>query len=180
LCRNTAPLVTLALRLLGAGRGATIAGRDIGKNLTRIVKKISGKASMPIDTFISALSDYIELETQKKPSRTAALRDRQDALLAISTRAFETGGQYATTDNIISIIERLYADKAAGSVFLSTIHRAKGLEWPDVLFLDAHLIPSKYAQQDWQLQQEHNLRYVGVTRAQENLHFCASTDIHEG
>jgi ATP-dependent exoDNAse (exonuclease V) beta subunit len=55
-------------------------------------------------------------------------------------------------------------------VTLSTIHKAKGREWPKVFLLGRNrYMPSKYATQDWQLDQEKNLIYVAVTRAQEEL-----------
>ena len=53
---------------------------------------------------------------------------------------------------------------------LATYHRSKGREWPRVFLLEHHLrCPSKAARQPWQLEQEGNLAYVAITRAQEDL-----------
>ena len=52
---------------------------------------------------------------------------------------------------------------------LSTIHKAKGLENDRIFFLAPELIPSKYATQPWQYEQEQNLFYVCVTRAKREL-----------
>jgi superfamily I DNA/RNA helicase len=61
-------------------------------------------------------------------------------------------------------------------VHLSTIHKAKGREWPNVLFLDSHLI-GKHAVTEQEQLQEANLSYVGITRAQRELTFISSNQI---
>ena len=50
-----------------------------------------------------------------------------------------------------------------------TIHKSKGLENDNVFFLAPELIPSRYATQPWQLEQERNLAYVAITRAKTSL-----------
>jgi superfamily I DNA/RNA helicase len=57
-------------------------------------------------------------------------------------------------------------------VRLSTIHKAKGLEANSVYFIDQHLIPSRFAEKDWEIEQESNLKYIALTRAKMNLFFC--------
>ena len=52
-----------------------------------------------------------------------------------------------------------------------TVHKSKGLENSTVYFLCPELIPSKFATQEWQIEQEWNLMYVGITRAKQNLYF---------
>ena len=82
-----------------------------------------------------------------------------------------------------SHIENLFTDpegeKAPPQKLLSTIHKAKGLEWPDVAFLDQHLLPSKYATREEEIQQENNASYIAITRAQQSLHYISSEDISE-
>jgi superfamily I DNA/RNA helicase len=53
-----------------------------------------------------------------------------------------------------------------GPITLITGHKAKGLEWETVYFLDDWLIG--------QDEQEQNLRYVIATRARENLFYVDS------
>lgn len=177
LCRNTAPLVQLSLKLIGHGRGAQIAGREVGKSLNKIIKKVCPKPT-PIDTFEIKLEVHIEAQIARKPGQEATLVDKKNALLAIADRASSMSAGKATTETMIKIVDSLYEKNAPGAVLLSTIHKAKGLEWPDVLMLDPHLIPSKYAKQPWQLQQEFNIRYVGVTRAQNVLRYGFGGDIN--
>ena len=168
ICRNTAPLLSVALKLIGAGIGATVLGRDIGKTLERYVKKLFPEP-VPITRFREELHLHTLAEIQKRPSREESLKDRESALIAVSYAAKDS-------DQVQRVLARLYAAESA-SVVLSTIHKAKGLEWDEVLFLDRHLIPSCYAEQDWQLQQESNLVYVGKTRAKKILHFVDSKKI---
>jgi DNA helicase II / ATP-dependent DNA helicase PcrA len=51
-------------------------------------------------------------------------------------------------------------------VLLSSIHKAKGQEWPCVYWLRT---PPRSQQQEWQQQQELNLKYVAATRAMREL-----------
>lgn len=72
--------------------------------------------------------------------------------------------------NLDSVAERLYVgappdelvDGGTGGVIVSSIHRAKGLEFDTVL-----LIPFDIADEDWL--QEARVLYVGLTRARHNL-----------
>ena len=57
-----------------------------------------------------------------------------------------------------------------GGVELTTVHKSKGLEWDTVYILGRDkLMPSMKATKDWQIQQEKNLIYVAITRAQKTL-----------
>jgi superfamily I DNA/RNA helicase len=60
-------------------------------------------------------------------------------------------------------IDNLFAD-GNGKLLLSTIHKAKGREWDNVAILAPELSPSRWARQDWQVEQELNLIYVRDTR----------------
>lgn len=57
------------------------------------------------------------------------------------------------------------------SVTLSTMHRAKGLEWENVIILDANedITPYYKAETDEELEEERRMFYVAATRAKTNL-----------
>jgi DNA helicase-2/ATP-dependent DNA helicase PcrA len=57
------------------------------------------------------------------------------------------------------------------AVTLSTIHAAKGLEWPMVFIigLNEGYLPITYAKTDAAIQEEKRLLYVGITRAKSQL-----------
>jgi superfamily I DNA/RNA helicase len=177
LCRNNSPLVKLALRFLAQGISAEVSGRDIGKGLVSLTKKLAtGKSSDAMSTgdFASRVISWAERESNKKPRKKAAIQDRADALLAICSA-------HSTLGAVRRHIENLFTDPGGDrrppDKLLSSIHKAKGLEWPHVAILDPHLIPSKYATKEEELQQEGNLAYVGITRAQQTLSYIYSEEI---
>lgn len=66
------------------------------------------------------------------------------------------------------LILSLFSDTKA-SVWLSTIHRAKGLEANRVFFLKPSQVPHPKAVMDWEKVQEMNCKYVALTRAIQTL-----------
>ena len=179
LCRNNSPLIKLALKLLVSGYTAEVAGRDIGQGLIALTKRIaSGKNSdrMKSDEFIARLHKWAAREIQRKPKSKPRVQDKMMALEALAAH-------HSTLGNIRHHLGQLYINpdnrtKRPAEFHLTTIHKAKGHEWPHVLFLDPFLLPAKWAEQEWELQQESNLAYVGITRAQEVLHYCDSENIY--
>lgn len=174
LCRNNAPLIRLALGLLVNGRTVEVAGQDIGKGLISLTKRIT-KKNLSSDEFKDRLDKWKEREIARHPRRKSRIKDKHSALVALARHHKDLKG-------IQKHLASLYPNPNDRSyrpaeVQLSTIHRAKGKEWPKVLFLDPQLIPSKYSKSDAELLQESNLAYVGVTRAQEELIYCPSTKI---
>lgn len=173
LCRNNAPLMRLALRLLVSGRTVEIAGRDIGQNLIKLTERIT-KKNLSSEAFLDRLSQWKEREILKYPRRKHSINEKATALGHLA-RA------YKDLDAVRKHLGKLYPDPKSkeyrpADVHLSTIHKAKGREWPNVLFLDSHLI-GKHAQNEQDSQQEQNLSYVAVTRAQRELTFITSPQI---
>ena len=174
LCRNNAPLIRLALGLLVNGRTVEVAGQDIGKGLINLTKRIT-KKNLLSDEFQDRLDKWKAREIARHPRRKSRITDKHLALVALARHHKDLKG-------IQKHLASLYPNPNDRSyrpaeVQLSTIHRAKGMEWPKVLFLDPQLIPSKYSKSEAELLQENNLAYVGVTRAQEELIYCPSTKI---
>lgn len=173
LCRNNAPLMKLALQLLVHGRTVEIAGQDIGKNLIKVVERIT-KKNLSSDEFISRLEKWKERELAKYPRRKRAINEKF-AVLTTLTKARKD------VDDVKKHLTKLYPDPNDKSyrpadVHLSTVHRAKGKEWPRVLILDPQLF-GKYAKTEQEIQQESNLGYVSVTRAMQELSFIQSNQI---
>jgi DNA helicase-2/ATP-dependent DNA helicase PcrA len=174
ICRNNAPLVNLALKLLVAGRSAEVAGREIGQGLISLTKHIT-KKNLKRDEFISRLLQWAEREKERRPRARGNINDKAAALRALAEA-------HSDLDGVQQHLLKLYPNPKdknyrPAEVRLSTIHKAKGLEFPEVLFLDPQLLPSKYAEQDWELTQENNLAYVGITRAQQVLHYATLESI---
>ena len=71
---------------------------------------------------------------------------------------------------VVDSIQSLFEDNVSNMLTLSTIHKAKGREWETVYWLDREgTLPSPYATQKWQQDQEDNLCYVAATRAKSSL-----------
>ena len=73
---------------------------------------------------------------------------------------------------LATLIAGLFADNIdpAKMVTLCSSHRSKGLEWDTVYLLGRdELMPSPFARQAWQMDQEVNLIYVSITRAKKTL-----------
>ncbi|MBE2195619.1 MAG: ATP-binding domain-containing protein [Anaerolinea sp.] len=66
-------------------------------------------------------------------------------------------------------IEDLFSDEKSG-VWLSTVHRAKGLESNRVVILQYNRLPLYWKEQhEFEAVQEENLLYVALTRARQEL-----------
>lgn len=172
LCRNTAPLVSLAYKLIAQGRAARVLGKEIGEGLINLVKLQKAKG---IEALRTKLNDWCEREVARftakgEEDRAEGVRDRVDCVLVIIDNLPETG---RTIPALIRRIDELFDDNAKGVLTLSTVHKAKGQEWDHVAILRPDLMPSQCARQEWQMQQEENLMYVAATRAKHSLFYLA-------
>lgn len=173
LCRNNAPLMRLALRLLVSGRTVEIAGRDIGQNLIKLTERIT-KKNLSTPEFLDRLEKWKEKEIARYPRRKFSITEKALVLRTLASA-------HKDLDAMRKHLNKLYPDpKDKGyrpaDVHLSTIHKAKGREWPNVLFLDSQLL-GRNATSEWEQTQEQNLGYVAVTRAMQELTFITSKQI---
>lgn len=167
LCRKTAPLITLAFRLIGEGRGCVVLGRDIGQGLVVLIKKL--KAST-VDVLEQRLQQYEEREIAKftargEENKAEGVSDRCACIRAVIEGTPEDDRSVLT---LIRTIEGMFRD-TNGVLTLCTVHKAKGKEWRAVAILEPECMPSPWARQEWQYEQERNLIYVAYTRAMEHL-----------
>jgi superfamily I DNA/RNA helicase len=176
LCRNTAPLVAQAYRLIREGVACKVEGRDIGAGLVKMVDR--WKHISKISPFLDQLNQWEHYERERAiakgdSQRLADVEDRCETMRVVCDAVAARGG--TTLDYVKKFITELFADnvKGMGMLTLATMHRAKGREWQRVILLDYdRLCPSPYARKEWQLRQEHNLMYVGITRSMSELMFC--------
>ena len=164
-CRNTAPLIQLAYKCIAEGKQVHVMGREIGKGLVNVVKKVAGKRIKKIDAFNVKLDKWATAQKRKvkegDEAKIAAIQDKVECIAILSAGR-------ETVAELIKAIEDIFSDSSAGTT-LATVHKAKGLEAPRVFILEPDLMPSKWATQEWQQEQERNLMYVAVTRALETL-----------
>ncbi len=163
ICRNNAPLFGMAIKLLRSGRNCKIVGNEIGKGLLRIMKKL-GSETMSQTQALDALERWFE-EQRARSRSLKALTDKK-----LCMELFLRHGD--TLFAAMQYAETLF--KQEGPVTLLTGHKAKGLEFEDVFFLDPWLI-------DWDgedaPEQEKNLRYVIQTRSKRSLTYLNSEDL---
>lgn len=165
ICRCNAPLVAPAFRLIARGVKAVIRGRDIGKGLQVLVRKMKAH-DMP--ELLSRLGEYRRNETEKllaagKNQQAQSVDDKVETLVALSD------GVYSISE-LEDRIENIFSDDAKGVVF-SSVHRAKGLEAERIYILQPNLMPHKMAKKDWEIVQERNIMYVAYTRTLNELIF---------
>lgn len=171
LCRNNAPLIDLAFNFIRRGVGVQVRGRDIGQGLVDLIEKQKAKG---IDALLDKLYAYREREVQKfmKKDNQAMVQQVEDKVDTILILIDALDENHRTVPELVRSIERLFSDSLGrGLLTLSTIHKAKGLEWDRVYLYRPELIPAKYARREWQLEQEYNLKYVAITRARHEFYY---------
>lgn len=167
LSRTNAPLTKACLQLIRGGIRAKIEGKDIGKTLLALVKKIA-HGTQDIEFFIDRINVWEEaqtrrlLATKKKAAekKVEFVRDQAEMLRAIA----EDSDSMAQFE---SKLFDLFADTGGKGdyVICSSVHKAKGLESKNVFVLRDTLYPGGQRGNP----EEANIEYVAVTRAKENL-----------
>jgi DNA helicase II / ATP-dependent DNA helicase PcrA len=158
ICRNNAPLFSLAIKLLQSGRYAQLIGNDIGKGLLRVMGKF-GPGTLTKKAVLEKIDEWAEKQKQKVKNK-GSVEDRAECM-----RIFAMQGK--TLSDAIAYAEHVFAQE--GPIKLMTGHKSKGLEFDHVYFLDRELIGDAG--------QERNLRYVIITRAKETLTYINSEDL---
>lgn len=168
LCRVMAPLVDHCFKLIREGIKATVKGRDIGVGLANLCDKVAkSRAAKNADGIYEKIEAYKDDQAKKlskkgKENQLINMMDRLDTLLVLSVDC-------ADFACIKEKIKMIFSDDNGRGVTFSTIHRAKGLESENIYILHPEALPHPMAKQDWQLEQERNLRYVAITRATRSL-----------
>lgn len=177
LCRFTAPLIAWCIRLIEQGIPARVKGRDIGEDLCSILDTLAEADGFHHSETLLFLREWEAQQVQYLAGEDAdeaaveAIRDRCAAV-----RACHKACRPSSLDALKGYIKGLFTDDRP-SVLLSTVHRAKGLENRRVLILRPDKLPFVWSgQQEWQYQQELNLKYVAITRAQEELVWLRSKE----
>lgn len=183
LCRETFPIVSLCVTLISQNKKAYIIGSDIGLILTRIIKDCEKKVENYDMTSVFSQLYYeknklIEkLMTNNHISMDEASSNSMVVLLDEKIKIIEgITDENDTPIEVINKITNIFSDTEKNGICLSTIHKSKGLESNRVFILHKELMPSKYAKESWEIEQEKNLIYVAYTRAKKTLGFIYDYD----
>jgi UvrD-like helicase C-terminal domain len=179
LSRVNAPLMTYCLRLLKRGTPARIQGRDIGAALSAAVRKLKAKS---VPHFMQKLEAWANKQkakyknTKNYEAKCEEINDTRETLEAVADGA-------ASVAEIESRITRLFKDddKDTGpAVVLSSVHRAKGLEWDRVFLLRSTFNRKRPISAppptERQIKEEKNIYYVALTRTKQHLVFCEQVE----
>lgn len=169
LARKNSTLISLAINLRsqkdqnGKPLLVYILGRDFAKTLVSILDDLKGTNSRALT---DSLINWSEKMLDKYPHREGEIKDYT---ICLKTLLSEASGRKETE----KLIESLFTDKPSASAWtLSTIHRAKGKEWDTVFLIDW---VNKNVSQSWMRKEDRNLRYVGITRAKNQLFIIDET-----
>lgn len=186
LCRLTAPLVGVCIKLIAKNVSAKVLGREIGASLIKLVEDSMAKGDDNENPDWNAFPDRLRMHVgtirdklsrqQNMEQQIDLLNDKQDCIETCYRSAdFNTNSM----KEFITGIERLF-DNNKSQITLCTVHKAKGLEADNVFIIQdkngRECIPLiRQNQQRWELDQEINIGYVATTRAKKAMYICSST-----
>jgi superfamily I DNA/RNA helicase len=166
LSRANAPLMPLCLSLLRRGISARIEGRDIGKMLVSKVEKLKAKSVPDFMRKVVANKDRRIKRAQARDAADSdilAIEDEAETLLALA-EGLKSVAEIKT--RIVALFQD--SDKSPRpAVVLSSVHKAKGLEWNKVF-----MIRSTFLKKGRVTQEEKFLYYVACTRTKNELVFA--------
>jgi superfamily I DNA/RNA helicase len=148
----------ICMHFLRHGIPAIVAGRDMGRNLTELVKKSKAFLACDMNAWLNdhERQEYERLLQVDQLERYVQIRDQIDAI-----RALAEGTTHVA--EVVAIIESIFSDdRPTGAVVCSTVHKAKGLERDRVWLLSNTFFL-------WDGVEEENLYYVACTRAKHSL-----------
>jgi hypothetical protein len=167
LSRKNAPLMPVCLSLLRNGVPARIRGRDVGAQLAGIARKLKAKS---VPHLIERIDAWQKKQIARIPegphaeSKIEVIQDQAACLIALAEGC-------ANVEEIFVRIENIFVDKEGFQkpcVTLSSVHKAKGLEWNNVFLIANTFRPERGGE-------EENIAYVAATRAKKTL-----TYVHDG
>lgn len=157
LARRNEDLIQIALDLWKAGRPVYILGREMAGACGEALDEI------PCDgvKLEAGIKTWIDEKCEMYPHASGWFSGIGQVLLGF-LRVFKSKA------GIGKNLGKFFSDKPVeGAWILSTIHKAKGKEWPEVWLLDWE---QEKGGEPWTFAQERNLKYVAITRAKDTLH----------
>ena len=188
LCRLTAPLVKLHMRLLSDNKPSKVTGLAIGKELISILNEHeTDDVNEVIKQLYLGLFDAwdafakINQCSLKDVVCEPLIMEEYDKILAIQAVSEGITSKQEVINRLkdifVSDVETDDNDVITNDlIHLSTVHRAKGLECENVFILCPSLMPSKLARVAWEIESEKNIVYVAWSRAKNTLNFISEQE----
>lgn len=163
LSRTNAPLMGYCLAFIRKGKAARIEGKDIGRNLIDVLDQIG---ATDINAFEDSLGIWEQTRIAKagngwNSSRTVELITDQAATLRVLCEACSSIAEMKT--KITSLFQDT-KDNPLPAIVLSTIHKAKGLEWETVYVLSDTFSTSRQPSNETEQAEEDHIKIVAATR----------------
>lgn len=179
LCRTNAPLIRLALDLMTKQVSINVVGRDLETRLGEGLDEALPASGTYDDAQVTDLiRSYYEPKAQPLKDRMKdgdqgarrALTELQDLCRCLRFLAWVVSraqGQ-ATLGDARRQLSLLCRENLDADVTLSSVHRAKGKEWPHVTILYPELMPLAQGDEE----EERAVQFVAITRSQDTLRFA--------
>lgn len=163
-CRTNAPLLVLALGLLRRQIPVRLLS-DYPSRLLALVEKLS-KGVKGMASLEEAVQEHFEIKIAAVKSKglIARLCDERDSIFEICKISHDV-------KDVLSKFKLLLT--ADFGVTLCTGHKSKGLEAERVMLLRPDLMPAPWVdpENEEDMQQEANLKYVAITRAKHSFYY---------
>ncbi len=183
LCRNNAPLISFAFKLIRRRVPTFVKGRDIGKGIISLVESLKADSvrdlNSKLNVWYAQQSEILRENDPDDEDGQQRLADRFETLMVfIGENSDDSIASLVSDIEIVcSVKGNDKSDKSTmkGKVVLSTIHKSKGLEADTVFFLDYDLMYRMSGPVGtWSHDQEKNLDYVARTRAKNRLAYITT------
>lgn len=158
LSRTNAPLLGICLDFIRERRRANIKGRDIGARLNALVRRSKATTIEELRRWVDEWASRESERLLQKGDSDSNVQDTRECLLVIVEGAKDVSSVQGT------IVRMFDDDDDEGRITLSTTHRAKGMERRRVWMLRDTYRPGRS-------EEETNLTYVAVTRANDQLFY---------
>lgn len=188
LCRITAPLVKLHMKLLSEKKPSKITGLSVGRELIGLIKEKNHEFISDVirDLYIDMFKTWDEIAIENGCSLKDVVCDAPIMELYDQIQSIEAVSKdYVKTEDVINILNDIFVADVetddndvitTDTIHLSTVHRAKGLECDNVFILCPSLMPNKLARIQWEIESEKNIVYVAWSRAKNTLNFISEKE----
>ena len=173
LCRSSAPLITLCLKMLANNIPSYVKGAELGESLIKLIDKQKAKNFKSLNEKLEkeldkvrkkAIKEGVREEEVEDSAQVVSFKDKIDCINAFADECEGIAEMKRKMANVFSDV------KKNNAVCLSTVHKSKGLEADRVFIILPHKLPLMWnGQKDWEYEQEMNLKYVAITRAKKYL-----------
>jgi len=161
LSRLNAPLVPLWLSFIRKGVACKIEGKDMAAQFLSIIRKFKARSIPEVVRKAEAWGDRMIARLGKLDDRKAAKAELIHDQVATIVAIVDGLGSVAEIEPRVNSIFADTGKDGNNAVILSTVHKAKGLEWNRV-FIICPTFKFKGGQED-------NIKYVAITRAKTHL-----------